>query len=97
MTPASVTDLPPVFNGIEAVCFDAFGTLVEITDRQQAFRPALEELVDLRSRIGLELVEYRGRVIFVVPDGGQLVSWRAPGLSEMASYNGRMYRLSDQN
>ena len=31
MTVASVTDLPPVFDGIEAVCFDAFGTLVEIT------------------------------------------------------------------
>jgi hypothetical protein len=34
---ASVTDLPPAFDGIEAVCFDAFGTLVEITDPQQAF------------------------------------------------------------
>lgn len=39
MTPASVTDLPPVFDGIEAVCFDAFGTLVEIIDKQQAFLP----------------------------------------------------------
>ena len=27
-----VSDLPPIFDGIEAVCFDAFGTLVEITD-----------------------------------------------------------------
>ncbi|MEX3017946.1 hypothetical protein [Gymnodinialimonas hymeniacidonis] len=39
MTVASVTDLPPVFDGIEAVCFDAFGTLVEITDKRQAFVP----------------------------------------------------------
>ncbi|MCF7779703.1 hypothetical protein GLP59_19200 [Sulfitobacter sp. M220] len=30
MTPASVTDLPSIFDGIEAVCFDAFGTLVEM-------------------------------------------------------------------
>lgn len=33
MTVASVTDLPPIFDGIEAVCFDVFGTLVEITDK----------------------------------------------------------------
>lgn len=44
MTPASLTDLPPVFDGIEAVCFDAFGTLVEITDRRQAFRPLFKAL-----------------------------------------------------
>jgi HAD superfamily hydrolase (TIGR01509 family) len=41
---ASVTDLPPIFDGIEAVCFDAFGTLVEITDRQQAFLPLFQAL-----------------------------------------------------
>lgn len=44
MTPASLTDLPPVFDGIEAVCFDAFGTLVEITEKQQAFRPLFKAL-----------------------------------------------------
>jgi HAD superfamily hydrolase (TIGR01549 family) len=44
VTPASVTDLPPIFGGIEAVCFDAFGTLVEIMDRQQAFRPLFNAL-----------------------------------------------------
>ena len=27
------SDLPPIFDGIEAVCFDTFGTLVEITDK----------------------------------------------------------------
>lgn len=31
-------ELPPVFDGIGAVCFDAFGTLVEITDKRGAFR-----------------------------------------------------------
>lgn len=30
------SDLSPIFDGIEAVCFDAFGTLVEITDRRKA-------------------------------------------------------------
>ena len=50
MTPASVTDLPPVFHGIEAVCFDAFGTLVEITDKQQAFRPLFKALTPDKRR-----------------------------------------------
>lgn len=44
MTVASVTDLPPVFDGIGAVCFDAFGTLVEITDRRGAYLPLLRAL-----------------------------------------------------
>ena len=44
MTPASLTELPSVFDGIEAVCFDAFGTLVEITNKRQAFRPLFKAL-----------------------------------------------------
>ena len=39
-----VTGLPPVFDGVEAVCFDAFGTLVEITDPHQAFMPLFRAL-----------------------------------------------------
>ena len=50
MTPASVTDLPPVFDGIEAVCFDAFGTLVEITDKRQAVRPLFKALLPDKRR-----------------------------------------------
>ncbi len=50
MTPASVTDLPPIFDGIEAVCFDAFGTLVEITDKRQAFRPLFKALSSEKRR-----------------------------------------------
>ena len=44
MRPLGETRLPLVLNGIEAVCFDAFGTLVEITDRQQAFMPLFRAL-----------------------------------------------------
>lgn len=44
MTPASLTDLSPIFDGIEAVCFDAFGTLVGITDKRHAFRPLFKAL-----------------------------------------------------
>lgn len=47
---ASVTDLPPIFDGIEAVCFDAFGTLVEITDRRQAFVPLFRALPSEKRR-----------------------------------------------
>ncbi len=51
MTVASVTDLPPVFDGIEAVCFDAFGTLVEITDKRQAFVPLFRALPADKRRV----------------------------------------------
>lgn len=50
MIQGSVTDLPPIFDGIEAVCFDAFGTLVEITDKQQAFRPLFKALIPDKRR-----------------------------------------------
>ncbi|MCK7616100.1 HAD family hydrolase [Roseibium sediminicola] len=50
MTPASLTDLPPIFDGIEAVCFDAFGTLVEITEKRQAFRPLFKALSSEKRR-----------------------------------------------
>lgn len=39
-----MTGLPPIFDGIEAVCFDAFGTLVEITDKRWAFVPLFRAL-----------------------------------------------------
>lgn len=39
-----MTGLPPIFDGIEAVCFDAFGTLVEITDKRWAFAPLFRAL-----------------------------------------------------
>ena len=42
MTVASVTDLPPVFDGIVVVCFDAFGTLVEITNKRVALTTGCE-------------------------------------------------------
>jgi hypothetical protein len=79
---------------VERQIVEVGAELSEIIDERDVTRVALEELVELRNRIGVEFVEYRGRVIFVVPDGRQLVSWRAPGLSNVGSYNGRMYRLS---
>ena len=34
--------------GVSAVCFDAFGTLVETKDKRSAFRPLLEALPDCK-------------------------------------------------
>ncbi|WP_430449267.1 hypothetical protein [Rhodophyticola sp.] len=82
---------------IERQIVEAGSELSDIADERDAARVALEELVELRDRIGLELVEYRGRVVFVVPDGRELVAWRAPGLSNLAALNGRMYRMHDSN
>jgi hypothetical protein len=82
---------------IERQIIEVGAELSDIADERDATRVALEELVDFRNRIGLELIEYRGRVIFVVPDGSELLAWRAPGLSEIASYNGRMYRIHHSN
>ena len=50
MTPASLTDLPPIFDRIEAVCFDAFGTLVEISYKRQAFQPLFKALTPEKRR-----------------------------------------------
>lgn len=38
------SDLPPIVDGIEAVCFDAFGRLVGITDWHGAFGPLFRAL-----------------------------------------------------
>lgn len=38
------SDLRPVFDGIEAVCFDAFRTMVEVADRRGAYLPLLRAL-----------------------------------------------------
>lgn len=45
-----MTGLPPIFDGIEAVCFDAFGTLVEITDKRKAFVPLFRALPSEKRR-----------------------------------------------
>lgn len=43
-TPEAACGLSSVFDGIEAVYFDAFGMLVEITDKRQAFLPLFRAL-----------------------------------------------------
>lgn len=62
------------------------------TDRDAA-RADLEHFAELRQQIGFELIPYRNRVVIVVPEGETITRWNAPGLSDLARYNGRMFRV----
>ncbi len=40
-----------------------------------------------------EQFPYRNRVVIVVPQGETITRWSAPSLSDLARYNGRMFRV----
>lgn len=61
-------------------------------DRDVA-RADLEHFAELRQQIGFDLIPYRNRVVIVVPQGETITRWNAPGLSDLARYNGRMFRV----
>lgn len=69
--------------------------LAAMSEDRDAARQELERFIALRERVGIELVDFRGRTVVVVPEGARLRRWRAAGLSEVAHLNGRMYRLSE--
>ncbi len=69
--------------------------LASLSDERDVVRQELEHFVTLRDRVGIELVDFRGRTVIVVPEGARLRRWRAAGLSEVAHLNGHMYRLLD--
>lgn len=69
--------------------------LVVLTEDRDTVRAELEQFVALRDRVGLRMLDYRERTIIIVPEGERLRRWRAPELSELTTFNGRMYRLSD--
>lgn len=69
--------------------------LTAISEERDAVQQGLEYFIELRDRVGIELVEFRGRTVVVVPEGARLRRWRAAEVSEVAHLNGRMYRLSD--
>ena len=66
-----------------------------MSQERDVVRQELEYFITLRDKVGIELVDFRGRTVVVVPVGARLRRWRAAGLSEVAHLNGRMYRLSD--
>lgn len=69
--------------------------LASMSEERDVVRQELEHFITLQDRVGIELVDFRGRTVVVVPEGARLRRWRAAGLSEVAHLNGRMYRLSD--
>ena len=69
--------------------------LAVLTEGRDTVRAELEQFVALRNRVGFQMLDYRERTIIIVPEGERLRRWRAPELSELTTFNGRMYRLSD--
>lgn len=69
--------------------------LTVLTEDRDTVRVELEQFVALRDRVGFQLLDFRERTIIIVPEGERLRRWRAPELSELTAFNGRMYRLSD--
>ncbi len=71
------------------------GDLAMLAEERDAAREELEQFSRLRDRIGFELIEYRGSAVIIVPEGQEVSGWRAPGLSNLARYNGRIFRVRD--
>jgi DNA repair exonuclease SbcCD ATPase subunit len=67
--------------------------LAQLAADRDAARADLEHFADLRQQIGFDLIPYRDRVVIVVPQGETITRWNAPGLSDLARYNGRMFRV----
>lgn len=67
--------------------------LAGLEAERASVKAELEQFVTLRDRIGIQLVESHTRPVIVVPEGYELRGWRAAGLSDLARYNGRMYRV----
>lgn len=67
--------------------------LAQLSADRDTARADLEHFAELKSQIGFDLVPYRKRVLIVLPEGAEITRWNAPGLSNLASYNGRMFRV----
>ncbi|MBY6166739.1 hypothetical protein KUW14_12870 [Pseudooceanicola nitratireducens] len=67
--------------------------LAQLGADRDAARADLEHFAELRQQIGFDLIPYRNRVVIVVPQGETITHWSAPGLSDLARYNGRMFRV----
>lgn len=67
-----------------------------LTNERDAVQAELERFIELRDRLGIVLVETQTQPVIVVPDGQEIRAWGAPGLSNLARYNGRMYRVMVQ-
>jgi DNA repair exonuclease SbcCD ATPase subunit len=66
-----------------------------IIEKRETVRQELEHFITLRERIAIQLVEFQGQTLIVLPEGARLRRWKATDSPEMAHLNGRMYRLSN--
>ncbi|SDO00993.1 hypothetical protein SAMN05216196_10362 [Lutimaribacter pacificus] len=80
---------------IEGQIVEIGADLAMLSEERDAARTELERFRDLRDRIGFHLADYRGRVVIIVPEGQEIRGWRAPGLSDLARYNGRVFRIRE--
>lgn len=55
--------------------------------------PAVQPVTGLLEAGGIEVTDYRDRTVLIVPEGMALIAWRPPGLSDLARYGDRLYRL----
>lgn len=69
--------------------------LAAMSQERDAVRQELENFITLRDRVGIQLLDFRGHTLVVIPEGARIRRWQADDLSEIAHLNGRMYRLSD--
>lgn len=69
--------------------------LAAMSQERDAVRQELENFITLRDRVGIQLLDFRGNTLVVVPESARIRRWQADELSEVAHLNGRMYRLSD--
>ena len=58
---ATVTNATNVLREIDVICFDLFGTLIEITDRRRPFAPAQSSgcLLITQHELGVDLLRHR--------------------------------------
>jgi DNA repair exonuclease SbcCD ATPase subunit len=80
-------------NDIERQIAEIGTDLADIVRKRDAVQSELERFTALQDRIGFDLIDYRGRTVIVVPAGHEVRGWRAPGLSNVARYNGQMFRV----
>jgi len=69
--------------------------LAAMLQERDAVRQELENFITLRDRVGIQLLDFRGHTLVVIPEGARIRRWQADDLSEIAHLNGRMYRLTD--
>lgn len=81
---------------IERRVDDVGAEFAALTAERDDIRAELDRFIELRNRLGITLVEGQRRPLIIVPEGQEIRAWGAPGLSNLARYNGRMYRVMAQ-